>query len=153
MANIIALVINLIPLWFLIIAYLVGKYAEKKHYRMIHEREKIFLNKPAVTIKTVDHPESIHHSELAIGAVVVSVDHFKRFLMSFRRIFGGEVRSYASLIDRGRREAILRMKESCPTADMFLNTRVETSTISNGKGKATGCVEVVAYSTAVMLNT
>jgi uncharacterized protein YbjQ (UPF0145 family) len=72
--------------------------------------------------------------------------------MGFRRIFGGEVRSYASLIDRGRREAILRMKEQYPDADLYINTRVETSTITNGKGKTIGCVEVIAYSTAVTLN-
>ncbi len=41
------------------------------------------------------------------------------------------------------------MKGSCPEADMFLNCRVETSTISSGRGKAIGCVEILAYGTAV----
>ena len=80
---------------------------------------------------------------------MVSVDYYKRVLMLFRKIFGGEIRSYASLIGRGRREAVLRMKESCPAADMFLNCRIETSTISNGRSKATGTVEILAYATAV----
>ena len=84
-----------------------------------------------------------------MGVVVVSIDYYKRFLMGFRKIFGGELRSYSPLIDRGRRESLLRMKESCPDADLFLNCRLETSTISSGKGKAVGCVEVVAYSTAI----
>ena len=41
------------------------------------------------------------------------------------------------------------MKESVPGAHVYLNTRLETSTISNGQGKSVGCVEVLAYSTAI----
>ena len=41
------------------------------------------------------------------------------------------------------------MKESCSNADVYLNCRLETSTISSGQAKATGCVEVLAYSTAI----
>ena len=42
------------------------------------------------------------------------------------------------------------MKESYPDADIFLNCRIETSTISNGRGRTTGTVEVLAYGTAVV---
>ena len=91
----------------------------------------------------------IESAELVTGSVVISVDHFKRWLSKFRKIFGGEMKSYVSVIDRGRREAVLRMKEAQPDADIFLNCRLETSTISNGRGKAVGCAEVVAYSTAI----
>ena len=41
------------------------------------------------------------------------------------------------------------MKESVPGADEYINCRMETSTISSGKGKAMGTVEVIAYSTAI----
>ena len=64
-------------------------------------------------------------------------------------IFGGELKSYSPLLDRGKREALLRMKESVPGADEYINCRMETSTISSGKGKAMGTVEVIAYSTAI----
>ena len=65
-------------------------------------------------------------------------------------IFGGEVRSYATLIDRARREAVLRMKESSPEADAYINTRLETSTISSTSGdEGMGTIEVLAYATAV----
>ncbi|MEE3230761.1 MAG: hypothetical protein VX272_06955, partial [Planctomycetota bacterium] len=36
-----------------------------------------------------------------------------------------------------------------PGADEYINCRMETSTISSGKGKAMGTVEVIAYSTAI----
>ena len=138
-----------IPIALLVLGFVVGKVVESRHYRNIREREQKVLGVPAVSCKTLSDPRPIAEVALTTGSVVVSVDHYKRFLMVFRKIFGGEVRSYASLIDRGRREALLRMKESYPSADLFLNCRIETSTISNGKGKATGTVEVLAYGTAV----
>ena len=41
------------------------------------------------------------------------------------------------------------MKESQPHAHIYLCTRLQTATILNNKGKVNGCVEIVAYSTAV----
>ena len=133
----------------LALGFVMGKLAESRHYRSIRAREQKFVGIPTVSWRTLSDPRPIAEVALATGSVVISVDYYKRFLMVFRTIFGGEIRSYASLIDRGRREALLRMKESSPLADMFLNCRIETSTISNGNGKATGTVEILAYGTAV----
>ena len=61
------------------------------------------------------------------------------------------VYSYESLVDRARREALLRMKESIPGAKAIVNVRVETSTIgatANARG-AVGSVEALAYGTAL----
>ena len=140
---------TLIPLILLLLGYVAGKWAEKRHYRSIQAREQKFLHVPVMTAKTLDDPRSVQESTLALGSVVVSVDYYKRFLSSFRKVFGGELRSYSALIDRGRREALLRMRETCPNADLFLNCRLETASISKGKGKTTGCVEVLAYATAI----
>ena len=42
------------------------------------------------------------------------------------------------------------MKESQPNAHAYLNTRLETSTISSTSGnEGTGTIEVLAYGTAV----
>ena len=83
------------------------------------------------------------------GSVVLSVDYFKKFLYSLRKIVGGEARSLESLMDRGRREAVLRMKEQYPDADTIFNVRLETTNISGSNPKALGAVEVFAYGTAV----
>lgn len=128
-----------------------GRFLEKKHYENIVRRERESLHIPAVTFKALSDENSIKSVSLAAGSVVVSVDYFKRFLAAFRMFFGGELGSYASLIDRGRREALLRMKESCPEASIFLNTRLETSSISKGnKSQKIGSVEILAYSTAIV---
>lgn len=139
----------LLPLLLLALGYVAGQVAEKRHYRSIRAREKTFLHIPVLTTKALDDARPVAQATLAVGSVVVSVDYYKRFLALFRNAFGGELHSYSSLIDRGRREALLRMKESTPPADLFLNCRLETASISKGEGKATGTVEIMAYATAV----
>lgn len=133
----------------LVLSYITGKWIESRHYKSIRQREREFLTRPAVTVKTLADHRAVERATLAVGSVVVSVDYFKRFLSGFRMLFGGELGAYAPLLDRGKREAILRMKESCPDADLYLNCRLETAAISSGRKNTTGCVEIVAYSTAI----
>ena len=91
----------------------------------------------------------ISHAELVHGHVVISVDYFKQILAGLRNLFGGTIQAYETLLDRARREAVLRLKESCPTANEILNLRIETSSISKGGGDRIGSVEVLAYGTAI----
>lgn len=132
------------------LGYFFGRYAEKKHYRSIIEREKSLLTLPTTSKKTVgDDNRTVSRCMLVNGSMVVSVDYFKRILAKLRNFFGGNVQSYETLIDRARREAVLRMKESCLDADMIINLRLETSSITKGAGKQVGAVEVLAYGTAL----
>jgi uncharacterized protein YbjQ (UPF0145 family) len=134
------------------VGYWAGRYAEKKHYRSIVRREKKFLRLSAVTTRNaVDQTKEILSSALVSGNVVISIDYFKRILAGLRNVFGGNVVSYETLIDRGRREAILRMKEQTPDADIILNTRIETSVIgaTANQKNAVGSIEVFAYGTAI----
>lgn len=136
----------------LTLGFSAGSIAESRHYRSIREREKKMLPLPVVTGEDfLDGQAEIAAARLVSGSVVVSVDYFKRFLASLRNIFGGEVKTYLTLVDRGRREAILRMKEKARTADVIVNLRIETSTIgqSANRKNALGSIEVVAYGTAV----
>ena len=132
--------------------YIIGtRMIEKKHYESIFAREKQFLNLPAVTLNDLDETVPVREAKLVTGCVVISIDYFKRFLAGLKNIFGGEVTSCETLIDRARREAILRMKESARGADAIFNVRIETSMIGNSYGgkNQTTCNEIVAYGTAV----
>ncbi len=93
--------------------------------------------------------EQVQQAHLAQGCVVISIYYFKRILAGLRNIFGGNVQSYETLLDRARREAVLRLKESCSDADEIINLRIETSAISKGGDSRIGCVEVLAYGTAI----
>jgi uncharacterized protein YbjQ (UPF0145 family) len=139
-----------LPLVLILVGRFAGSRIERNHYRSIVEREARFAAQPALSIKHLGTSGTARSANLAVGSAVISVDHFKRFVSGVRMIFGGEVRSYSSLIDRARREAVLRMKESQPDADAYLNTRLETSTISSTTGnEGIGTIEVLAYGTAV----
>ena len=134
------------------IGYYFGRAAENKHFKSIRKREKKYRNLPAVTFKSLppEQPKPTD-SKLVIGSTVVSIDYFKRFLGMIGNIFGGNLSSYESLIDRGRRESLLRMKKAAKDADMIINIRIETSMIgqsANQKGSV-GSIEVLAYGTAV----
>jgi hypothetical protein len=63
------------------------------------------------------------------------------------------MKPYETLLDRARREAVLRLKESCPGAVQIINLRIETSSISKGSKNQIGCVEVLAYATAIFKGT
>ena len=141
-----------IVLGLIVIGYVFGQYQERSHYRSIKKRELGFINLATTTSKrpigTIPDPKRV---ELVEGACVVSVDYFKRFVANLRKLFGGNVRSYETLVDRARREAVLRMKDKCRNADQVINLRIETSSITKGNGKQIGSVEVHAYATAIYL--
>lgn len=142
--------INLgIFLTLLIVGYIFGKAAEAKHYKSIEKREKALIGLPAVTLKHLGDDALITDAKLVNGNVVISVDYFKKFLAGLRNLFGGRMSSYESLIDRARREAVLRMKEEARGWDMVLNMRLETSSINNGAKGSVSSIEVLAYGTAI----
>ncbi len=134
--------------------YVIGSYLERKHYRSIFAREEQFQDVLLIAAKTPDESLSIEHSEMVTGSVVVSVDYFKRFVAGLRNLVGGRVSSYESLLDRGRREAVLRMKAEAKKqgAKMIFNVKLETASISKGAGKRIGSVEVLAYGTALRIS-
>lgn len=135
------------------VGYIAGTLAEKRHYRSIRKRENAFLNLPAVTMKNADYPaEKVKSAQMVYGSAVISIDYFKRMLAGLRNIFGGTVKSYETLIDRARREALLRMKEMAGGATVIVNVRIETSTIGKrANNKGVGCLEAMAYGTALTI--
>lgn len=106
-----------------------------------------------MTLKRVP-PQLVRcQTQLVSGSVVISIDFFKKFVAGLRSLFGGRLKAYESLLDRARREAILRMKESAlqNNARVIINVRIETASINKNSGRrqGVGSVEVVAYGTAI----
>jgi len=132
------------------VGFFAGRWNESRHYRSIEAREREWLQLPVTSAKEpLGDADAIVRAELVSGSVVVSVDYFKRMLAALRGIVGGRVQSYETLLDRARREATLRLKESCRGADQIVNLRLETASISTGEGGGVGSVEVIAYATAL----
>ncbi len=143
----------LIFLILLFLGYLAGTYAEKRHYRSIREREDQTRHIPIITFGSKQPIPEAQEAQLFVGSVVVSIDYFKRISAALRNLIGGQVIVYETLLDRGRREALLRMKESAITwgAQQILNVRLETATIGgrSGDNDSLGSIEVIAYGTGI----
>ena len=136
----------------LAIGYGFGRYAEKRHYKSILERENDLNRIPAIALRFPPPSLKRQRTELVMGNVVISNDYFKRIAASLRNLVGGRVKSYESLLDRARREAVLRMKEEADSmgASMVFNIKLETASISKGRRNKIGSVEVLAYGTAII---
>ena len=135
----------------MILGYVFGRIAEKRHYRSIIKREKKLNILPAIAarIPPEDRP---YKQALVLGSVVVSIDYFKQFVATLRNFFGGRVTTYETLLDRARREALLRMKQSASdkNASYVFNVKYETASISKGRKNRVGSIEVLAYGTALI---
>lgn len=135
----------------LALGYGFGTYAENKHYKSIIEREKNLRRIPAVTSRFPPAHKTPRDAKLVSGSVVISVDYFKQFIAALRNLVGGRITSYESLVDRARREAILRMKAQADALNAYIifNVKLETSSIHKGRRNGIGSVEVLAYGTAL----
>jgi len=133
----------------IVLGFVFGQIAEKRHYRSIHAREKALLHLPTTSGKLPIMGGAPVRCELVTGSVVVSVDHFKRAAAALRAFVGGQVKSYESLLDRAKREAVLRLKESCSGAHEIVNLRLETVPLSKSTQGGIGAVEVLAFGTAI----
>jgi uncharacterized protein YbjQ (UPF0145 family) len=150
------LLINLgLTLGLLVGAYFTGTYLEHRHFESIRAREAQTRNFPTVTFAQLPTNWEVASSGLVTGNVVISLDYFKRFLASLRMLFGGRIRVYEPLLDRARREAVLRMIESARAGgyQAVVNVRLETSRLasSRGNGEGTAGVEMLAFGTGVRL--
>ncbi len=141
----------IILLVLLAIGYGFGTYNERRHFRSIREREDALRS--IVTFSTKKPPPLKPDAvALVAGSVVISIDYFKKVSAGLRNILGGRVSAYESLVERARREAILRMKADAERrgADAIFNVKLETSSITKGAKGQVGAVEVLAYGTALV---
>jgi uncharacterized protein YbjQ (UPF0145 family) len=136
----------------LLLGYFFGRYAERKHFESIIIREAELANVIVIASKHTTASDSNKQGMMVTGSVVISVDYFKRFSAMLRSIVGGRVTAYETLLDRARREAILRMKQEAKAmnADRIFNIKLETASISKNASGNIGSVEVLAYGTALI---
>ena len=152
--DVLELVLNFgAPLLLLLVAYVIGTMLEKRHFRSIRKRESDYAKFPVVTFDTMPDDWSASSATLVSGSVVISLDYFKRVIAGLRGIVGGRIKTYEPLLERARREAMLRMIEDARRDgyDAIFNVRLETSRLANSRrdGKGTAGVEMLAFGTAV----
>lgn len=132
------------------LGYFFGRRAEKKHYKSIIAREQVMNSLPAMASRMP--PQDGHYDQMLVsGNVVIANDYFKMFVSGLRNLFGGGMSSYETLLDRARREAVLRMKDEAKSlgAEAVFNVKYEASNISGQSKKKMPVIEVHAYGTAL----
>ena len=136
----------------LTLGYGFGRWAEKKHFASIIEREQELHALLAFSQRFAPNGIGPVETVLVSGNVVISIDYFKRISAGLRSFIGGRVTAYESLLERARREAILRMKQQAleSGATHIINVKLETASISKGRQQQVGAVEVYAYGTALI---
>jgi uncharacterized protein YbjQ (UPF0145 family) len=126
-----------------IVGYTVGSRREAKHYAEILDKEKELLYMPVRADKILLPGAAQGH--LMMGSVVIANDYFKMVATSVKSFLGGTLRSQETLLDRGRREATLRLKLKAKAygADEIVGFRMETAMLDKAG------VEIFVYGTAI----
>ena len=127
----------------LALGYFVGRARDARHRAQLDEHEARLRAQLVVSQLTTPPPGA--DARLVMGDVVIATDYFKQLALGWRSLVGGEVKSYATLLERARREALVRCLDEAVRAgaDHVVNVRFETSTI------AAGGVEVLCFGTAL----
>lgn len=138
----------LLPIALLAVGYFVGRLLERRHYASIRLRERELQAVVALTTRYIPAGVVAKGGSLVSGSVVVSSDYFKTFVAGFRNLVGGRFRGYESLLERARREALLRMKLDAQQAGsaLVIGVRFHTTRVA---GSTTPAVEVMAFGTAL----
>ena len=141
-----------VPLILIAAGFFTGRHNEKKHLADLARREAALRHIALIAVK--HPPQNFREGELVYGSVVLSSDRFRNFLAWLRNLVGGHIGVYETLLERARREALLRLKEKAAAlgADTVCNVKIDTVTISQptpqNNGGLTGTVEILAYGTA-----
>lgn len=135
----------------LVLAYFWGGYVEKKHYKSLAEREARLPPVPVIIFDRHNFPHEVESVQMISANVVIGADYFKTVLAGLVNFFGGNVSVLESVLERGRREAVIRLKEQALQADFIANLRYETSEVSKNSRTEAPKIENYAYATAIYL--
>jgi uncharacterized protein YbjQ (UPF0145 family) len=129
-----------------------GRANERKHFRELVVLEER-LSGIVVCNGRGPVDGAFRSSALVVGSVVIAEDYFKRVAAGLKSLIGGRLVAYESLLERGRREAIVRMKQQARRlgATNVVNVRLETASLSedwSGRGPMFSA-EFIAYGTAL----
>ena len=137
----------------LIVTYFVGARGERDHFEDLRRREARLRSIPVTNFESLPGGWEAAAAGIVTGSVVMSADYFKQFVAGLRKFFGGRLTVYEPLLDRARREAIVRMIESARKSgfDAVINVRIEGSRINRSGTEKDGvvAVEMLAYGTGI----
>ena len=123
-----------------------GRYNERKHLQYLAEQEQRLAY---IAVNNNRFIPSNFSGQMISSNVVISHDYFKYAIANIQNFLGGRLTSYESVVERARREAIVRLKLEAEKmgAQQIMGIRLSTTEL----GMQGGMVEVFAYGTAIQV--
>jgi uncharacterized protein YbjQ (UPF0145 family) len=142
-----------IVVFLLLLGGLVGGARESAHFKDLDRREQAVRHMLVTDLRRFSGPVSATPvPKMIVGEAVIGADYLKSFLAGLRKLVGGELRGYQTMLLRARREAVLRVVEAAAREgyDAVHAIRLETSDIggSGTSGQGMPMAVVLAYGTA-----
>lgn len=123
-----------LPLVLFILGWLIGGRRERAHLRDLARREALNTHILRTDLRAYGPADPSTGAMMVTAEVVIAADYFKMFIAGLRKLIGGNLRSYETLANRARREAILRLIEQA--RDHQFNAlccvRIESSNVGKG---------------------
>ncbi len=146
------MLMNYAPLVILfVVGWFFGARHERQHLAQLAISEKS-LKHIIVSTERFYQPALADgtQGELVLGSVVIAQDYFKMVIARVLSIFGKNLTTYETLLERARREALVRMRTQAHAKGYshIYGLRFEVSNIN----QLGSMVEAIAYGTAVMIN-
>lgn len=137
------LIKSLVWLVLVAIGWYFGTRAERGHLKSLIIDEQKYQH-IQVSSERFYEPKGVNESILVVGSVVIAQDKFKQAVAAILSLFGKNLTVYETLLDRARREAVVRAKRQANDAGChaLYGLRFEMTEVQGG-------VEILAYGVAV----
>jgi len=141
-----------ILLFLLTLGFGVGTFTERRHFRRLKDREFECQGVLVTNLKSAPGADQCSAPTMVTGECVIATDYFKSFIAKLKKIIGGELRVYLSLMERARRESIVRLVDEAKAQgfDAICNIRFITADVggSTAGKKGMTMVAIIASGTA-----
>ena len=124
----------------LLLGWIVGGTVERQHFAELESGESHYRDMLVTQVKSFPRCDaSASHQglepKMICAEVVISSDYLKSYLGSWKKFFGGEIRGYQRLLERARREALLRLQQQATEMgyNALCNVRLGTADLA-GQG-------------------
>lgn len=136
---------------FMSLGFFFGRRAERRHFYNLQQRELDRRDVVTTQLKTFLAPApGGKPPRLLVAETVVASDYLKSFLAKLRNIFGGEVRSFETLLERARREVTVQLQEQAAAKgyNAICNVRLNTASVGGMSSKAAAMAAIIGWATA-----
>lgn len=129
-----------------VLGWLLATFLERRHNNYLKKKELQLIDIKLNNSNTIskDYHEN---SAFLIGSVVMAHDYFRGLFIVLRKVIGGNISAYERITQRGRREALIRLKENALNRgfNKVINIRFESTKVANH----ITAIEIVAYGTGI----